>query len=99
MSPAIIDADLTDSYVDVDLDGDRIRERVFQVRDCLVVNRRMNDRWEVVALTQRRVDRTIETVRLRPTADRRGVEVVDQRGTSRDVYRYRWTGTELVPLQ
>jgi hypothetical protein len=94
----MIRADLTDSFVDIDLDGDGVRERVFQVRDCLVVNRLAGDHWDVVALTPRSVGRDVETVTVRPTRDGRGVEAVDLRGTSREIARFRWTGTELAPL-
>lgn len=95
----IIDADLTDSYADVDLDGDGAAERVFQARDCLVVSRRAGDHWDVVSITPRAVGRDVETVTVRPTQDRRGVETVDLRGTNREVQRFRWSGSTLTPLQ
>lgn len=95
----MIQADLTDSFADVDLDGDGVRERVFQVRDCLVVNRLAGNHWDVVSITLRPVGRDVETVTVRATRDGRGVEAVDLRGTSREVARFRWTGTELAPLQ
>ncbi len=95
----MIIADLTESFVDLDLDGDGVTERVFQARDCIVVNRRVDNHWDVVSITQRRVGRDIETVTLRPLRGARGIEVVDLRGTTRETQVFRWTGTELAPQQ
>lgn len=95
----MIIADLTESFADVDLDGDGVTERVFQARDCLVVSRRVDNHWDVIAITQRRVGRDIETVTIRPMRGTRGVEVVDLRGTTREVQTFRWSGTELSPQQ
>jgi hypothetical protein len=92
----IIQADLTDSFTLVDLDGDGTREHVAQVRDCLVVSAWRGGRWNVIALTQREVGRDIERVTLRPIAGERGVDVQHLRGTTRNNERFRWNGTELV---
>ncbi len=92
-------ADLTDSYADVDLDGDGVTERVFQARDCLVVSRRVNNHWDLFSITPRRVGRDIETVTVRPMRGAAGVEVVDLRGITRETQGFRWNGTELTPTQ
>jgi len=92
-----VQADLTESFADVDLNGDGRRERVFQVRDCLVTSEQHAARWDVIAITPRRVQRETEAVRVRPIPG--GVEVVDVRGTNRETTRYRWQNNDLVPAQ
>lgn len=96
----VIAADLTESYLDADFDGDGTGERVFQTPDCLVVTTQREGRWQVAAMASRTVERDVEAVRLRSgnAGGRTVLEVTDLRGTQRTTTRWRFTGTTLDAL-
>ncbi len=96
----VLSANLAESFVDDDLDGNGTPERVLQVPDCLVVTTRVGDHWEIAGVLRSSVGRNVEEVRMRVVSRgaQRVIEATTYEGTTRETHRFTWTNRELVQL-
>jgi hypothetical protein len=98
----MVRANLAEAYVDSDLDMNGEMERVFQLPDCIAVMIEGEGRWDVPAIEFRAMPDDFNTASLVQTTHngQRVLEVRYGRDSprTREVYRYRWDGTRLLPV-
>ena len=98
----MVRANLAEAFVDSDLNMDGEMERIYQLPDCIAVFKEFGDHWDVAAFELRGMPDDFDSVSLRQSTHM-GQRVLEARylrdsPRTREIYRYRWDGTRLIPV-